>query len=151
MHSQDNHGAPERADAWHTLFVYGTLRRGGCRAIPHLFPTARFLGLGMVKGWLYDFGEYPGLLLDANGLDVLGEVYEVDPQTLRAIDEIEGCLPGDATVCYYFRRTHHVLMQDGRLITADLYECNPKLYDCSRPLEVGDWIAWKQGAAAAST
>jgi gamma-glutamylcyclotransferase (GGCT)/AIG2-like uncharacterized protein YtfP len=132
------------------LFVYGTLRQDGCRAIPKLFPSARFLGFGTVKGWLYDFGDYPGLRLDANGLDILGEVYEVEPATLRAIDEIEGHLPGESTVCHYFRRSHPILMQDGTRLTADLYECNPRLYDCSRPLEVGDWIAWKQRAAAAN-
>jgi len=125
------------------LFVYGTLRRGGCRAIPALFPAARFLGCATAKGRLYDFGDYPGLRLDPEGLDILGEVYEVDAPTLRALDEIEGYCPDDLMNSHYVRRAHRVHMQDGAHVIADLYESNPRLYDCSQPLEACDWIAWE--------
>jgi len=129
------------------LFVYGTLRQGGCRAIPVLFPAARFLGFGTVRGRLYDFGDYPGLILDPHGLDILGEVYEVNAHILRAIDDIEDYYPNDVARSHYFRRTQRIRMWDGEHLTADLYECNPRFYDCSQPLDATDWIAWKQRAA----
>jgi gamma-glutamylcyclotransferase (GGCT)/AIG2-like uncharacterized protein YtfP len=137
----------DSADARHRLFVYGTLRRGGCRAIPTLFPTARFLGFGTVRGRLYDFGDYPGLRLDPNGLDILGEVYEVDAHTLRVIDDIEDYYPDDVARSHYVRRTHRIRMWTGDYLTAELYECNPRYYDCSQPLDATDWIAWKQCVA----
>lgn len=126
------------------VFVYGTLRQGGVRAIPTLFPQAQFLGFGTVKGWLYDFGAYPGLICDPAGRDILGEVYAVDANALQAMDEIERYVPGDEAACYYFRRAHRVAMRDGRTLTAELYECNPRYYDCTVPMPVVDWIAWVQ-------
>jgi len=126
------------------VFVYGTLRQGGVRAIPKLFPQARFLGFGTVKGWLYDFGAYPGLICDPAGRDILGEVYAVDASALRTMDEIERYSPDDEAGCYYFRRAHPIAMRDGRTLIAELYECNPRYYDCATPMPVVDWIAWAQ-------
>ncbi len=85
----------------HTVFVYGTLRRGGVREIPRLFPNARFVGFGTARGWLYDFGAYPGFIADAGGADVIGEVFEVDAAAVRAMDEIERYIEGDDDECYY--------------------------------------------------
>jgi gamma-glutamylcyclotransferase (GGCT)/AIG2-like uncharacterized protein YtfP len=132
----------------HVVFVYGTLRRGGVRAIPTLFPTAQFLGSGTVKGWLYDFGAYPGFLPDAHGLDVRGEVYTVDDAAMREMDEIERYVEGDAAECYYFRRRHIIALQDGRAVVAELYECNPRYYDCSKSIDTTDWIVWAQAKDA---
>lgn len=73
----------------HQIFVYGTLRQGGLRAMPQLFPTAKFVGRASVSGSLYDLGDYPGLLLDESGSAVVGEVYEIDDEILRQLDEIE--------------------------------------------------------------
>lgn len=123
------------------IFVYGTLRRGGVRGIPSLFPDAELIGAGAVKGRLYDFGAYPGLLCDPAGGDVQGEVYRVDDAALRAMDEIERFVEGDDEACYYFRREHLVALRDGRSVTAWLYECNPRYYACSAPIAGGDWIA----------
>lgn len=71
------------------IFVYGTLRQGGLRAMPGLFPGAKFIGRAAVAGSLYDMGEYPGLLLDASGSPVIGEVYEIDDEILSELDRIE--------------------------------------------------------------
>ena len=128
----------------HTVFVYGTLRQGGVRAIPQLFPSARFIGFGTVKGWLYDFGAYPGLICDAAGRDIVGEVYDVDEAAVREMDEIERYVEGkgNEAECYYFRRAHSIALRDGRTMTAELYECNPKHYDCAMPMDATDWIAF---------
>ena len=73
----------------HLVFVYGTLRQGGVRAMPDLFPDSKFIGKGHVSGSLYDLGPYPCLLLDGSNSPVIGEVYEIDDDILNKLDEIE--------------------------------------------------------------
>ncbi|MCH2111913.1 MAG: gamma-glutamylcyclotransferase, partial [Planctomycetes bacterium] len=68
------------------IFVYGTLLRGMRRA--RVLSDSAFLGPAIVKGSLWDFGPYPGMR-QGDGW-VVGEVFEVSPSTLRAMDEIEG-------------------------------------------------------------
>jgi gamma-glutamylcyclotransferase (GGCT)/AIG2-like uncharacterized protein YtfP len=126
----------------HRVFVYGTLRQGGVRAIPELFPTAEFLGMATIAGWLYDFGAYPGLIVDAAGRGIVGEVYRVDDEALRQMDEIERYVEGDEAECFYFRREHAVALRAGGQLTAWLYECNPNHYDCTAPIPAHDWIAF---------
>jgi gamma-glutamylcyclotransferase (GGCT)/AIG2-like uncharacterized protein YtfP/lysophospholipase L1-like esterase len=74
------------------IFVYGTLKRGGCRV--HVLRDQRFLGTAKtVAGYrLYNTGSYPALVEDAGGLEVEGEVWEVDDDCLRSLDAIE-CVP----------------------------------------------------------
>ncbi|HEX8749061.1 MAG TPA: gamma-glutamylcyclotransferase family protein [Pyrinomonadaceae bacterium] len=57
----------------HLIFVYGTLREGGVRAMPVLFPHSKLIGQAFVAGSLYDMGEYPGLLLDESNSAVAGK------------------------------------------------------------------------------
>ena len=126
------------------VFVYGTLRKGGSRPVPKLFPTAEFVGLGTVRGRLYDFGAYPGLVLDSVGRDIGGEVYRVDADAVHEMDEIERYVEGDDSECYYFRREQVITMYDGSILTAKLYEVNPRFYECITPMDTDDWIAWAQ-------
>ena len=67
----------------HLVFVYGTLRRGGVRAMSVRFPNSKFIADAKVSGNLYDLGAYPGLLLDESNSLVIGEVYEVDDEILN--------------------------------------------------------------------
>ena len=72
-----------------TLFVYGSLLRGE-RNHP-LLVSARFLReTATAPGFaLVDLGDYPGMVKAARGA-VAGELYAVDEETLRALDELEG-------------------------------------------------------------
>jgi gamma-glutamylaminecyclotransferase len=73
-----------------TLFVYGTLKRGG-RGNRWL-AGQRFLGEVVTEPEyrLYDLGTYPGLVRDAtNGLAVKGELWEVDDACLAGLDDFE--------------------------------------------------------------
>lgn len=77
------------------LFVYGTLKRGGCNHA--LLQSQDFLGEACtVPGYtLYSLGSYPGMVPDA--LDrhgVAGEVWSVDDQALRELDRLEGLAEG---------------------------------------------------------
>lgn len=72
------------------LFVYGTLKRGGKNA--SLIRDQRFLREAATRPnyRLYDLGPYPGLVRDgANGLSVVGELWEVSDCCLGELDDFE--------------------------------------------------------------
>jgi gamma-glutamylcyclotransferase (GGCT)/AIG2-like uncharacterized protein YtfP len=123
------------------VFVYGTLRAGGVRAIPTLFPDARLIGAGAVRGRLRDFGAYPGLVLDPVGPGVVGEVYEASGSALCAMDEIERCDPADEARSYYLRRRVSVTLTAGGIVEAWAYECGARLRELGQPILATDWIA----------
>ncbi len=124
-----------------TVFVYGTLRQGGVRAVPKMFPDARLVGTGTVRGWLHDLGAYPGLVLDAGGQAIIGEVYVVTDATLRAMDRIERYDANDQAGSYYVRRRVSVALREGETLDAWVYECNGRVYRLGTPMTVTDWIA----------
>lgn len=76
------------------LFVYGTL----LSALQHpmgkrLQSSAHLLGVGSVRGKLYDLGRYPGLIVSGDETSqVYGEVYEFceNSSLLRELDAYEG-------------------------------------------------------------
>lgn len=118
----------------HLVFVYGTLRRGGVRAMPVLFADATFIDNAKVHGRLYDFGEYPGLLLDESNSLVLGEVYEVDDGILDKLDEIE-------EESHYLREQVELSVGEGRKICW-VYVFDPRFYSRLILIESGDWIEY---------
>ncbi len=74
-----------------TLFVYGTLRRGGVAGA--MLDDCRFLRATTVPGTLYDLGGYPALTLSGTD-DVQGELWRCPPETIRALDSYEGVAEG---------------------------------------------------------
>jgi gamma-glutamylcyclotransferase (GGCT)/AIG2-like uncharacterized protein YtfP len=74
-----------------TVFVYGTLKRGGSN---HRFLAGQnFLGPARtVPGFtLYSLGDYPGMVRapgDTTG--VIGELWTVDDNCLAELDRLEG-------------------------------------------------------------
>ena len=86
------------------FFFYGTLQRGGfyyhqC----NLAQRARYLCDDTVTGALFDCGEYPALVRNANG-SVHGEVFELlDPTLLAAIDAVEDYRPDQPKLSEYLR------------------------------------------------
>lgn len=81
----------------HFIFVYGTLQRGEVQDIANLEPQPRYIGEGQVRGWLYDLGHCPALILAADAPWVRGEVYEIDDSLFRALDDWEAAC-GDFTL-----------------------------------------------------
>jgi gamma-glutamylcyclotransferase (GGCT)/AIG2-like uncharacterized protein YtfP len=64
----------------HNIFVYGTLKKGGCNH--YLLDDCEFIDRGRVWGCvLLDFGGYPGMfpanIKDRDTASVVGEVYYV--------------------------------------------------------------------------
>lgn len=118
----------------HLVFVYGTLRRGGVRAMPELFPGSKFVGGASVCGRLYDFGEYPGLLSGGAGPPVVGEVYEVGEDVLKKLDDIEA-------PAHYSRREVEVSLGDSG-VKCWVYEPDLSLYPSRTLITSGDWIEY---------
>lgn len=74
----------------HRLFVYGTLLRG--EPNHELLRGSSFLGeTATASGFrLLDCGSYPGMVRAAGAGSVCGELWEIDEDTLRRVDELEG-------------------------------------------------------------
>ena len=75
-------------DSVETVFVYGTLRRGGSNH--HRLQGAEFVATATVRGRLYRIDWYPGLVADENADEVIGEIHQVPATMLSALDDYEG-------------------------------------------------------------
>ncbi len=94
------------------IFVYGTLKRG--KRANSLLSDAKFIGSGTVSGYeMYMVSDYPGVVRGEGR--VKGEVYEVDGETLKRLDEYEG------VPILYERIEEAVELEDGRKVRAYLY------------------------------
>jgi gamma-glutamylcyclotransferase (GGCT)/AIG2-like uncharacterized protein YtfP len=118
----------------HLVFVYGTLRRGGGRAMPVRFPGSKFIADAEVSGRLYDLGAYPGLVVGESDSPVVGEVYEVDEEVLNELDEFE------ASSRYRRKRVEIALGAERR--TCWTYEPDPEFYSLRTLITSGDWVEY---------
>ena len=76
------------------LFIYGTLKRGHLRA--GLLDGQRYLGdaRSCPLYRMYQVEAYPGLVHEEEGISLEGELWEVDPECLAELDEVEGVEAG---------------------------------------------------------
>jgi len=118
----------------HLVFVYGTLRRGGARTMSIGFPDSKFIADANVSGSLYDPGAYPGLLLNESNSLVIGEVYEVDDEILKELDEFEAS-------SYYWRKQVEISLGTDRKVCW-IYEPDPEFYSLRTLITSGDWIEY---------
>jgi gamma-glutamylcyclotransferase (GGCT)/AIG2-like uncharacterized protein YtfP len=118
----------------HLVFVYGTLRRGDARSMSIRFPGSKFIAEATVSGNLYDLGAYPGLRLNESDSQVTGEVYEVDDETLKRLDEFE------ASSNYLRKQVEIPLGAHPRMCWA--YEPDPEFYSLQTVITSGDWIEY---------
>ena len=75
------------------LFVYGTLLDANNNYGAYLQQHCTLLSPGKFKGWLYDIGEYPGAIANADIEQyVYGNIYLMDEpeKILELIDDYEG-------------------------------------------------------------
>jgi gamma-glutamylcyclotransferase (GGCT)/AIG2-like uncharacterized protein YtfP len=107
------------------LFLYGTLLPG---LAPPVIAAAvgrlRRVGRGLVRGRLYDFGRYPGVVLAERGPRVQGEVFALpqDPEVLRRLDRYEGFLPGSPARSEFVRRSWPVTVPGRETLMCWVYE-----------------------------
>ena len=79
----------------HWIFVYGTLKRGLCRA--HFLTGQHFWGEArtLPRYRMYNCGTYPGLKpAPGDGLSIIGELWKVDDTCLARLDREEGVAEG---------------------------------------------------------
>jgi gamma-glutamylcyclotransferase (GGCT)/AIG2-like uncharacterized protein YtfP len=139
---------PAPASGPDRLFAYGTLMTGFSRR--PLIGAALLEGLGRIRGSLYHFGEYPGLVLDDRGW-VTGELYRVPdlPARLPALDREEWCDPVDEARSLYVRRRVPVHAAGGEVREAWVYAYNERSGPAAGRgprIESGDWRAHLAGA-----
>lgn len=118
----------------HLVFVYGTLRRGSAGAMSLRFPDSKFIAEAQVSGSLYDLGAYPGLILNESGSMVVGEVYEVDDELLKKLDEFEAS-------SNYLREQFEISFDTQRKLCWT-YEPDPEFYSLRTLIASGDWIEY---------
>ena len=118
------------------VFVYGTLLKGMSRS--HTMSASEFEGLGMIKASLYDLGSYPGIV--ESNASVFGEVYDISPSTLLALDHIEGYDENYPEQSLYIRKEINVaLLNDGSSIKAFTYFYNDSNLDGFYKIVSGDY------------
>ncbi|UZD56329.1 gamma-glutamylcyclotransferase family protein [Caldimonas aquatica] len=119
------------------VFVYGTLRRGGANDITRLQPPPVFIGMARLRGRMYGFGGYPGVVLDDTADWVEGEVYRFAPDLEPVLDGIEELYPEQRDE--YLKRVVDVEVGRQRLRCL-VYELNPRYAEGREPLSPGDWL-----------
>ena len=82
------------------LFVYDSMRKGGILQEQ----LADFVRKpAKVKGQMYLINKYPGLCLNPNGNNVLGELVSVDRETIRRLDRLQGFYGYSSEKSLFFR------------------------------------------------
>src|ERR1700761_2584859 len=128
-----------------TVFVYGTLRAGEVNDIRHAaarheIAAPNLLGPATVRGHLFDFGSYPGLVVDEAGVDVIGDVYEIDDQLVAVLDEIEAVYPG---VEDRFLAREVMVKVDGSVVNCRFYPVTPSAVRGRPQIRSGNWIKYR--------
>jgi gamma-glutamylcyclotransferase (GGCT)/AIG2-like uncharacterized protein YtfP len=128
------------------VFVYGTLRAGEINDISavasrHDISMPALIGIATLAGRLYDFGTYPGLVIDSGGAPVVGEVYEIDDALVPVLDEIERVYPG---VEGLFCAQEAMLAVEGADVPCRLYPVSRKMVAGLTEIRSGDWVAYRR-------
>jgi gamma-glutamylcyclotransferase (GGCT)/AIG2-like uncharacterized protein YtfP len=110
------------------LFVYGTLLPDEAPAeIARAIRKLRVVGRGRTRGRLYDFGDFPGAVVNPSARSTIaGLVYEIpaDPELLRQLDRYEGVDSFHPANSLFLRRKRWITLHDGRRLLSWVYEYN---------------------------
>jgi len=69
--------------------VYGTLKRG--QSANYKLDGSKFIASDKVPGaTMYNLGAYPAVIVDESNNEIHVEVYEVDDNILKVLDQYEG-------------------------------------------------------------
>ena len=129
------------------VFVYGTLRAGEVNdinraAAHHAMATPVWVGAAHVQGRLFDFGKYPGLVIDDARAPIRGDVYQIDDALVPVLDEIEEVYPGVEGL-FRSHRLHVEVDVEGRRDRIDclIYPVAAAAVDGLPRIESGDWVS----------
>ena len=119
------------------LFVYGTLLRQSQSPMSALLlSNSRILDKAVIRGSLFDIGDYPGLVLaEKSKSKVMGEVFNLNnPDALfKKLDDYEGS--------EYRRVKAAIKLESGESLQAWVYEFSLPTDSYSR-IESGDYMAY---------
>jgi gamma-glutamylcyclotransferase (GGCT)/AIG2-like uncharacterized protein YtfP len=128
------------------VFIYGTLRAGeindiGKAAARNALDMPLLVGEATVRGRLFDFGNYPGLVPDDDGIHVKGDVYQVDDRLVSVLDEIEQVYPGEAGLFIQHKVSVAV---DGADLDCLFYPVQREAVKGLPEIGSGDWVAYRR-------
>ena len=130
------------------LFVYGSLRSGFRNPVyEYLTKYFHLLGEAVVKGKLYDLGEYPAAAATVEEKFISGELYCINNPlefswAIGQLDDYEGLNTEEGETPLY-RREEVIAYKDGEEHTAWIYWYNKDL--TGNPLiESGDLMQYLQ-------
>ncbi|SAL66655.1 gamma-glutamyl cyclotransferase [Caballeronia peredens] len=128
------------------VFVYGTLRAGEVNDINraagrHGLAAPQWIGAAHVHGRLFDFGTYPGLVIDETGTLIRGDVYYIEDALVPVLDEIEEVYPGVEGL-FRSHRVHVEVEVEGRKNRLDclIYPVAAASVAGLPRIEGGDWV-----------
>ncbi len=122
-----------------TVFVYGTLRKGGSNHFR--MHGSDFVGEGKISGRMYKIDWYPALLCGGETY-VKGELYRLGDEMLLALDRFEGITP-DATEPRDYRRVKtEVNLSSGAAEVAWVWEWAGDVTGAKK-LDGEDWLAYE--------
>jgi gamma-glutamylcyclotransferase (GGCT)/AIG2-like uncharacterized protein YtfP len=129
-----------------TVFVYGTLRAGEVNDIRNAaarndIAEPTLIGSTAVRGHLFDFGSYPGFVVDEAGIDVQGDVYEIDDALVAVLDEIEAVYPG---VEDRFLAREVLVKVDGNVLNCRFYPVAASAVKGLPEIRSGDWVEYRR-------
>jgi len=130
------------------LFVYGSLRSGFRNPVyGYLTKYFHLMGEAVVKGKLYDHGEYPVAVPTTDEKFISGELYEINNPlefswAIGQLDDYEG-LNGEADEAVFYKREEVVAYQKGKPHQAWIYWFNGDV--SGKPvIESGDLLQYLQ-------
>ncbi|MEI7736206.1 MAG: gamma-glutamylcyclotransferase family protein [Ferruginibacter sp.] len=130
------------------LFVYGSLRSGFHHpAYEYMARNFQLLGPAVVKGKLYDMGEYPVAKPTTEDQFIKGELYAVNENSdfgyvISQIDDYEGLHVEEGEKPLYSRELTTAFIND-QLVTAWVYWFNENV-DGLTQLATGDMLEYLQ-------
>jgi gamma-glutamylcyclotransferase (GGCT)/AIG2-like uncharacterized protein YtfP len=130
------------------LFVYGSLRSGFRNPVyNYLTKYFHLLGEAVVRGKLYDIGEYPVAQPAAEEKFISGELYEINNPmefswAIGQLDDYEGLNTEDGEQPLY-RRERTIAYKDGQPFDAWIYWFN-RSTEGKPEIESGDLMQYLQ-------
>jgi gamma-glutamylcyclotransferase (GGCT)/AIG2-like uncharacterized protein YtfP len=132
----------------HNLFVYGSLRSGFHNpAYQYLSQYFTLIGEGIVKGKLFDKGEYPVAIPTNEEKFIVGELYAINSvaefsYAIGQIDDYEG-VPAEAGETPLYKREVVTVIQNNQPYTAWIYWFNGNV-DGLAEIASGDVLQYQQ-------
>ncbi|MEN1937824.1 gamma-glutamylcyclotransferase family protein [Paenibacillus sp. 102] len=123
----------------HYVFVYGTLRTQQANA-HYLYGSVCVAEFAWTCGRLFDTNEgYPAMISSAKE-KVYGEIYEVNDEVLRKLDELEEYTGNPKSDLY--NRITQLINFENKEVHAYVYTAQNKKM-LQKPITSGDWVKYK--------